>query len=121
MKAFKLVRYDRKRRKYLSYTSLEDQIYYVNRVTKRRKGFGPLAVFNNLKNARNFLIVDRNLCTKGLNFSFHIFECEIKPSNDKKLWMIIPGTENKSVLHSLPQGTLFADTVKLIQKVYKYE
>lgn len=90
-------------------------VYYVKYVigefVKRRKYFGPLAVFVNMDYVEMFLNVNPKLAKAAL-----IFECEYIPSKDDTLWLITEhGSKSVSVI--APNGTRYADSVKLIREV----
>ena len=84
--------------------------YKIGEWTEREEGEGPFAVFDSLKNALNFIIY---------NSIGNLFKCKFKKSEEKRLYFTNEhGIKryNVSVL-KLPDGTLFADRVKLIKKV----
>ena len=74
---------------------------------------GPLAIFNTLSNAIQFVLT----CGMAID-CIRIFESEYIPSNEKALW-IKYGNEVKtySPLDMLPQGTILAKCIRLIKIV----
>ncbi len=76
------------------------------------KACGPMAVFDTLENLKEFLKCD------WVSYSIKIhraYKCEYSPSKENRLWhrqfgMIYDRT-------NLPQGTVLADSVRLLEKV----
>ena len=74
--------------------------------TFRPKSCGPLAVFDDLKSAKYF-------CTD----SDIIFKCSYVPSSDNRLWVDYFDRSISKVV-GLPPGTVFADSVVLLERVW---
>jgi len=84
--------------------------YAKNTWTKRPENCGPLAVFNNIKTAVNFLINDSR--DGKIKIKYHIYKCYIHESKDTYLW------DRDIQWHTrLPPGTVLADKVKLLEEV----
>jgi len=81
--------------------------YGYNKITKRPKDQGPLAVFREKRQAGLFI--------RGYSLpidSFLIMKCTYKPSKSKSLfWHDVIVTK---ISYNVPMGTEFADWVKLI-------
>jgi hypothetical protein len=78
--------------------------YRTDCATKRRKGCGPLGLFETLK-AANLWVYD--------HASFRFFKAEYVPSLDADFW----DANMCRFSGPLPSGTVFADKVKLLEKV----
>lgn len=86
--------------------------YEKNKWIKKHKKRGPLAVFDTLDHAISFSPIN---CV--------IFKCRYKKSRHEKLWYAYKGNRRKyykseTQPKNLPDGTRFADKVKLIRRVY---
>ncbi len=77
--------------------------YGIGFITERPYCCGPLAVFKKKEDAIRF---------RRLPFGQHVFKCKYTKSKDDKLWNI-----TRRVWFELPIGTVFADTVELIEEV----
>ena len=86
----------------VAWTSAVD--YIINKWVKPRENSGPLAVFDTYRNASNFM---RNGC------DMLIFRCKYKESKIDRLF------DGYEVLYyyQCPDGTQFADKVKILEKV----
>lgn len=53
------------------------------------------------------------------NFGFELFKCEIKESKSNEFWSTTNGNtkNNAFILFGVPVGTVFADSVKLLESV----
>jgi len=80
--------------------------YEVGKITRPIKGDGPIAVFDNLEDARSFVG-----CTST------IFLCEYEQSLHRNLWYRTNSNTRLYCDFTLPQGTDFADSVKLLEEV----
>jgi len=90
--------------------------YKKNRWTKRPKKSGPLAVFDTLKNARDFIGM-----YSYINSDFRqIINCVYKESKDKILYMTYEDGDIKKKFFP-PRGTMFAEKVKLSNRVHKID
>ena len=100
--------------------------YEVDKITKPKKGFGPLAVFENLDDA----ILYMNTLSKGVINSptkiiWKIFKCKFKKSKRNQLYYIDSDGDKIDMDRDpiLPQfvftydATTFATHVKLIEEV----
>lgn len=88
--------------------------YRLGVITNRPEGQGPLAVFDTLESALDFA---KSMGSDPADNSFlRIFLCEFSPSKDDKLWFNHYG-EPVYNTRNLPQGTLFADSVSLIEEI----
>ena len=82
--------------------------YKLNQKIYPKEGCGPLCIFGNLENIKNFL--------DATYFSgiFLVFKCKYRESKKKKVWnnccKIVP-------LKNLPYGTKLADWVELIEEI----
>jgi hypothetical protein len=86
-----------------------DVYYKIGETTGPKKGFGPLCVFETLKDAKKFY--------KSVGRVSHtLYECEYKPSRCKTVWYVYYGkrVHNQGLLY---KGTKLAKSVKLIRKV----
>lgn len=83
-----------------------DQRYRLGGWVGRPACSGPLSVFATLDNAVSFLRMYPKAC------DLVIYLCEFVPSQNTKLWK--PGL---TCTMSLPDGTLFADAVKLLERI----
>jgi hypothetical protein len=83
-------------------------IYELNIRTFPKNGNGPCAVFNSFKTALYF--------TDARFSPTRIFKCEIKKSKHKMLWYINVFNQ-KIICNYPPDGTVYADWVKLIEEV----
>lgn len=90
--------------------------YRVGEWTNRPDGCGPLATFSDLDAVKKFINMYMACGYLPHEYSeniFRLFECEIEPSEDQRLWT--------GPYHCMPPaGTLLADRVKLIKEV-RYE
>ncbi len=86
--------------------------YRVGKVHIRKPNTGPMAVFKNIDAARNFL--NREIQSSSARSFYHIYACEIIPSDEKVLYY--PNHNMVSIL-ALPKGTVLADAVKLIKEI----
>ena len=77
--------------------------------THRPKDCGPLAVFKTVEDARQGFVFSVNDLT--------IFKCEIKKSKDKTLWTLYMQWRDTMHPYDLPEGTMLADKVKLLEEV----
>jgi hypothetical protein len=93
----------------LSYTGFQE--YFLGKTNKRKKGWGPLAVFDTMFNAEIFIEIEE---PKG-SIDIVAFECEYTPSKDKNLWC--PDYECN---FTLPIGTVLADQIILVKEVKRW-
>lgn len=85
--------------------------YGIGLITKRSNHCGPLCVFETLKQAESFLLLE------SWEYShLTIYECEIKKSKDTKVWHTSMPSR-RSWVYDLPIGTVLADEVRLLKKV----
>ena len=88
-------------------THLRERFKYCKeRITKRRKGWGPMAVFISFMDAVDF----QHLVTHP---SIAIFKCWYLPSKTRSLYV----STRRSRTNIVPAGTDFADKVKLLKEV----
>jgi len=109
MKAIKICRLEEKKLVSAFSDGIEVE-YRLGEWTKRPKDGGPLAVFDTLKHAEEFMEV--------MSLNHQAYACEIKKSDDSILWcykkeFVLPRLQKSF----LPRGTILADEVKLIKKV----
>jgi len=102
------------------YTSAFDDglvtLYKKGRWTKRKKVGGPFAVFDTTKNALKFLLGNKN----RFNTELQLFECKYKESTEDSLYyrsQITGRTLSEMPGFSVPQGTVFADKVKITKRI----
>ncbi len=89
--------------------------YKLGKWTERPEKCGPLAVFNNLISAMDFLSA-----IKWDNGSKKYFKCKYKESNETKLYVPRRSNGYNSGYYErtiLPEGTVFGDRVKIIKEV----
>ena len=99
----------------------------------RKETFGPLAVFDSYENAELFFYDDNSIIQLGeFPGTYAIFKVEYEPSKDFGLWYFREifgyreGTykvvENRKMFrdYCLPEGTVFANKVKLVEKVRQF-
>jgi hypothetical protein len=79
--------------------------YGIGEWVEPRMGNGPLAVFDNFKDAESFSVMDAD----------RIFRCKYIPSKEKKLWYGDCGEEWEC--RSFLLGTVLADKVMLLEEV----
>jgi len=88
-------------------------IYTPYKWTRRKHGFGPLALFKDLDTAIRFR---KAYCM--YDNSLQVFKCRYMPSNDNALWYpyihVSSGMLHTSSRHNLPAGTILADMIKLL-------
>lgn len=90
--------------------------YQINKATERPKDCGPLALFSRIEAALNF---KRDMDLGTFNEENHVFECEYTPSKDNLLWMVTDYSELRELsVEKLPPGTIFADSITLLKRVY---
>lgn len=86
--------------------------YIFNEFVYPHEGCGPLAVFKNLEDAVDFWELDSYAC---------IYECEFVESIKKMLWFPLVN----GVIHyktcEFPDGTYFADSVKILRTTEKFQ
>ena len=90
-----------------------NQVYELNKWTERKKGFGPLALFDDYYMALEYL--------GSYNPDKKIAICEYVLSEDKELWTV--DEYNHTVfLHErqLPYGTILADKIKILEYFFMY-
>jgi hypothetical protein len=85
--------------------------YAVGETTVRPEGFGPLAVFATFAQAKSSLDHD------GSDLHHAIYRCEYAPSEETGLWTPRPEKPLRFPDNLLPDGTVFADHVTLLEKV----
>lgn len=88
-------------------------VYYENNITKRKRGWGPMACFNSLMDVYNF-------CKKRGWWNekrYVIYVVKIKESKAKSLWYRSGYSNEITKTKDIPPGTIFADTIKLICKI----
>jgi len=87
---------------------IANQVYRYDEWTKRKDGFGPLALFETRVQAENYI------CTGFNRHNKRIVECEYTRSVDNALWTI-----NEygyiDTLKYLPPGTILADKIKVLE------
>jgi hypothetical protein len=96
---------------YVSCSSPLQVRYTIGEPTTRPPNCGPLAVFSNKKDAKHFI----EYSTLGA----HLFRCLYTPSKSSSVWY-----KGHSLIYTyalspnkLPTGTIFADSVTLIEEV----
>ncbi len=87
--------------------------YNKTRWTRSPKECGPLAVFETFSDAYLFL--------GSSSYWFCIYKCEIVRSKYRSLWYMSDGRVKRKEVNigilQLPKRTMFADKVKLLEKV----
>lgn len=88
------------------------KVYAIGRITKRRAGYGPLAVFDSEKEARSFM-------GNNMYGSYKLFRCRYIQSDDTQYWMphYHGGFNPKRYCQANVSGKRFADAVELISEV----
>lgn len=96
--------------------------YRKGHVTKRKDGCGPLGVFNNLHDAMDFAGTF-STCMTG-KIKLVIYEVEYTPSQDHMFWFLHRRWNDTNPFRicnlgilKVPEGTDFAEEVKVIKKV----
>lgn len=84
--------------------------YERGKWTKRPKGCGPLAVFDTMESAEDFVIGE---C---MSHDRKFLCCKYKPSKEEFLYKIYRDGSVQQSFHT-PTGTMFADKVKILEKV----
>ena len=69
-------------------------------------GYGPLCVFKDKKNAKNFVV-----WCMALEFTSLLVMCEYEPSRRRNVWQ----PHHRYQLRDLPQGTALATTVTCLE------
>jgi len=82
--------------------------YKIGEWVEHEPNAGPLAVFNTIEDAIHFVHQSVIDCW------VKIFKCKYKPSKERKLWYYIE--EEKLSLSITPDGTCFAEKVKLLKE-----
>jgi hypothetical protein len=119
---YKVVRLNAEEQKlsFSSYSCAEVR-YCENEWASPRRGCGPLAVFDNITNALNF-IEYQLVPWKTLK----IYKCKYVASNEKSLWFTWPGPPAMPIcprslswhrFRSFPEGTVLADKVMITEEV----
>ena len=107
---------------YLSKFNLHVE-YSLNKKVYPKKGCGPLCVFDNLDDVKNFLIkedVVLNILDPNF-FSFKLFKCNYEESNEIKVWRFSKKLISPEVsLSKLSSGTRLASWVELIEEQELY-
>lgn len=91
--------------------------YHAGEWTKRREGWGPLAVFESYFAASEF-VEDNN----SASWSLITLTCKYTPSSDRGLWQpaeagTLGWDDVLRVFHSqAPEGTVYADAVMIMDK-----
>jgi len=113
LEGYKVVRYEYKR--YYSVISSKRVEYFKDMKNYRPEYCGPLALFDTFLNAQIFTI--ENLAT----VISRIYKCQYELSNDKKLWYMhrysFAYPYQKISSSYIPEGTIFANWIKLIEPV----
>lgn len=106
--------------------------YVKGKETLRPNGFGPLAVFSNLKSAKEYKpIMEENIKSmfentkpkntgfKDIKLKVKIFKIQYKESNEKELYLSFKNQTYiyRKNLEELPMGTKLADSVILLEEV----
>jgi len=108
---YKVVRSSGNGKIFLSATGMgEVTEYTLGEKTNRPKLCGPLAVFS-------FLVYARNFCKKLSVENLVIFRCKITGSLDTKLWVKSPVCKISVSFCDMPEGTVFADSVTLLEQI----
>jgi len=82
--------------------------YEVGKEAKPHPGCGPLAVFSTLELACSF---SGARCYQAFGDLFAIWKCEYTPSKEISVW------SHHSEKWNLPEGTVLADSVILLERV----
>lgn len=93
------------------------QVYYrIGFATRRIEYCGPFACFKSLQQAKRW--IKNKWRTRN---DLHIFECEVKESEEKLLYYGRPSgikiTHLQTLEGDLPKGTIFCDEVTLIKRI----
>lgn len=102
--------------------------YALNSPTRPNRGCGPLALFETLEQAKNFVQQERNSGTSGqAAYNYQIFKCVYTPSTYTALWPYRPlKTEfiyygdpktHLRVIQRYAPGAILADEVTLLEQV----
>ncbi len=110
LEGYKLVRKELPNLFYSAFSDGYVTKYKLNEFTYPKKGNGPLAVFDTLDSAKNFL---KEINTKG----FILYKCKYTKSENNYLWFVEKSLREKFCRKDLPIGTICADKVMLIEKV----
>ena len=86
--------------------------YSVGEWTKPRDNDGPLALFKEKKQAVDFFHIHSSCYNKHL-----IYKCEYEESDDNTLWCCTPDGMKIYIYFNIPNNTIFADKIKLIEKM----
>ncbi len=90
--------------------------YPVKEPVKRRKGWGPFAVFTNLKDAESF--ARAHSPWQKITFYLKVVACDYEPSRDRKLWGCDKAGNRYTTERrwwAMPPGTDFADEVTCLE------
>jgi len=84
--------------------------YSTTKWTNRKKGFGPLCVFEDLLSAKRYFQSNAN------RKIFRLYECEYTPDRtDGNAYLPYKG--DRVYLDGIPSGTVFANKVKLTKRI----
>ena len=86
-------------------------LYEIGHTAVRRPGYGPLALFASLLDARRFLSTFTGLVIG----KSHVYRASYTPSKDTKLWVERP--TGPSYSGEVPHGTIFADSITLLEEI----
>jgi len=88
--------------------------YFTDKITERRPGCGPFAVFDTLEHLRDFL---NGFDTKEIR-RFEVWKCKFVRSTETSLYYITnDGWEERISCSDYPIGVIFADKVILLEEV----
>jgi len=85
--------------------------YYEEYWNKRHKKDGPLAVFDNIKDVKEF-ISNNNYCNRCKDGNLVVYKVKYVPSKERYLYY-----HNGDRRTDLPSGTDFADEVYLLKEI----
>jgi len=113
-KGFKICRYNNRKEYTSAFHSGKITKYKLNEWIERESDCGSLAVFDTLLHVKRFLGCEYPIN----NAPYHVFQCEYEESKVKKIYYTNRyGDKITLSLVQVPEGTIFADRVKLIKEI----
>lgn len=91
--------------------------YRIGKTTTRKKGDGPLAVFRSRLRAVAFIKKHVDSPSRA-----YVFRCAYAPSLDDKAYYFWYRTREGMIKYKktyIPEGTVFADTIILIEEIFE--
>ena len=93
-----------------THTQYGSKFYSTNHITKRTRGYGPLAVFRQKASALNYMAL-HNFYADG----YALFRCKYTASKETQYWR--PGYSGKLHCANSIKDKRFADEVRLVEEV----